>query len=119
MDKIYIDRIHINCIIGTNDDERERKQEIIISVCLYTDTVKAAETDDLSFAIDYYSVKRKIMKAAAESRYFLLETMAQKIADICLAFDGVKKVDVTVEKPQALLLTDNVRVCISREQLKS
>ena len=116
MDKIYIRDIALRCIIGIYDAEREQKQDVLISVCLHTDLRKAGMTDNFEDTVDYKAVKKRIVSLVEESRYYLVEALAESIAAACLEYDKVERVDVTVEKPGALRFTRTVAVEISREK---
>ncbi|MEN6357372.1 MAG: dihydroneopterin aldolase [Armatimonadota bacterium] len=118
MDKIHIQDISVSCIIGTSDQERHNKQDIVINVTLYADLREAGLTDALSKTIDYEAVEHKIISLAEGSSHYLVEALAQDIAEVCLGFDMVKKVDVSVAKPVALKSAKNVSVEISRELQK-
>ena len=56
MDKIFIDRLMVRGIIGVNESRRELPQEIVISVCLFTDVSRAGGTDEIADCVDYQSV---------------------------------------------------------------
>lgn len=116
MDKIHIKDIALPCIIGVNEDERHRKQEVVISVTLHTDTSKAGNTDDFMDTVDYKAVKKRILALVEASSYFLVEALAEAVARVCLEFERVEQVDVIVEKPGALNFARTVGVEISRHR---
>ncbi len=115
MDKIHIREIALRCIIGIDDEERREKQDVVITACLHADLAKPCSTDDFRDAIDYRAVKKRIVALVEASRYYLIEALAEAVARACLEFDGVKQVDVTVEKPGALRFARTVAVEISRK----
>jgi len=116
VDKIHIKDINLSCIIGTFEHERHEKQEIIVSVTLHADLHKAGITDDLKKTVDYKAVEQKIMGMVENSSRHLIEALAEDIAGVCLEFDMVEKVDVTVEKPGASMLARKIAAEISREK---
>jgi FolB domain-containing protein len=116
MDKIIIRDLSVNCIIGTNPDERVNKQEIILNLIINTDLSTAGVSDKLDDALDYFVLTDKIVTHLEQSEYFLLEKMAEKIASICLAEALVVSVEVTVDKPEALDNTRSVAVQLYRKQ---
>lgn len=114
MDRITIRDIALRCIIGIYPEERREKQDVIISVTLHADLARAGRTDDVNDTVDYKAVKKAIVDLVEASEYHLVEAMARAIADVCLGFQRVERVDVTVEKPGALRFARTVAVDISR-----
>lgn len=113
-DKIYIRDLSIRCIIGVNQDERTEKQDVVITVILFTDTRKAGQTDVLEDSVDYKRVKKAILSLVENSEFLLIEKLAEEIAKVCLDDSKVQKVNVTVDKPGALRYTRSVAVEIVR-----
>jgi D-erythro-7,8-dihydroneopterin triphosphate epimerase len=116
VDKIVIRDIALRCIIGTYPEERREKQDVVITVTLHADLARAGRSDDMADTVDYKAVKKAIIALVEPSEFKLVEAMAQSIADACLGFDGVERVDVTVEKPGALRFARTVAIEISRER---
>lgn len=116
LDAIYIRDLHLRCIVGVYERERDNLQDVLINVILYTDLSKAGKTDDIEDTVDYKSVKNRIVEAVEKSRYFLLEALAERISQVCLEEPGVEKVEVTVDKPGALRFARSVAVRIVRER---
>ncbi len=114
VDKIHIRDLALRCIIGVNDDERREKQDVVINITMHTDISKAAATDDFSQTVDYKKVKLQLVSLVEGSKFFLLEALAQAIANVCLEFPQVRQADVLVEKPGALRFARTVGVEISR-----
>ncbi len=104
LDTIYINDLTVKCIIGVFANERKKKQPIIITIALSIDTRKAAKTDDLKDTVNYHDLYLEVADVVSQSKYNLLEKLAQTIADICLANKKVKQVVVRLEKPNAVKL---------------
>jgi dihydroneopterin aldolase len=86
---------------GVLPEEREAGQEFVIDLALGVDTRAAAASDDLRETVDYGSLV-PLVKAAVESDPVdLIETLAQRVADVCLAHDRVDWAEITVHKPDA------------------
>jgi len=117
MDKILINDLRVNGIIGIYDFERDSPQEILINLVLFTQTKQAAETDDISKCVDYEKIANTVRTHAQSSLRLTVEALAEDIAAICLAIAGVSKVSVRVEKTQAIHFTASVGVEIERENL--
>ncbi len=64
MDKILITDLIARGIIGINESEREKPQEIKINIILYADLSKAGTTDDLSDSVNYRTVAKMVLKHA-------------------------------------------------------
>ena len=115
MDTIRINNLRMNAVIGCNEDERNGRQPLSISVGISFDTWNAAATDDLRNTIDYDSLSREITAMAENSEFRLVETLAQHVADIVLADRRVLAVEVDVVKPGALPNADSAEIIIKRE----
>jgi FolB domain-containing protein len=116
MDKIIIRDLLLRTIIGINEDERRNPQDIIINVTLGTDLATAGQTDDFKNAIDYRTIKKEIIALVEKSHYFLIEALAEQIAQLCLAHPGVQAATVSVDKPGALRFARSVAVEITRHK---
>ncbi|MFC9971418.1 dihydroneopterin aldolase [Spirillospora sp. NPDC127200] len=81
--------------------ERERGQEFVVDVSLGLDTAPAAAGDDLSRTVDYGSLADRLVAAIEGEPVNLIETLADRLAKICLEDPTVAAVEVTVHKPAA------------------
>jgi len=113
-DQIHIKDILVRTIIGINDDERVNPQDVLINLTLFTNTRPAGESDDISDAVNYRTITKKVIAMVENSRFFLVEKMAAEIANVCLENPQVEKVRVSVEKPGALRFTRSVGITIER-----
>ena len=113
-DTIEIRDLHVRTIIGTNDWEREKRQDVIISAWLSADTRKAGASDRIEDAINYRDVAKRIMTLAEESKFFLIEKLAEEIARICVREFGAAGVKIHVEKPGAVRFCRTVAITIER-----
>ena len=116
MDRIFLRDLRLACTIGVNDWEREVRQTIAIDIDLERDLAEAGRKDDLALTTDYKALRDRVEAIAAESRFFLIEALADRIARACLEEPGVERVRVRVEKPGALRGTRTVGVEIFRGQ---
>jgi len=114
MDQIFIRDLLVRCVVGVDERERMSEQDVLVHLTLYTDLRRAGRTDALDGTVDYKAVKKQIMHVAENSRSYLIEALAQKIADACLSYERVEKVRVTVEKPGVLRFARTVGVEIVR-----
>jgi dihydroneopterin aldolase len=86
---------------GWFEHEREDGQEFTVDVVLGVDTRAAAESDDLADTVDYGNLAERVAGVVAGVPVRLVETLAQRIADLCLDDTRVEDVEVTVHKPEA------------------
>ena len=114
MDKIIIKNLVARGIIGLNDWEREKPQEILINIIVFTDIRKAAETDDVAYSVNYRTLAKKAQQHAETAQRLTVEALAEDIAKLSLAEPNVQKVIVRVEKPGAVRFSDSVGVEIER-----
>lgn len=115
MDKIYIRDLSVRALIGTYDWEREHKQDVIFNIELSCSLREAGLSDDLSKTVNYKEVRDMIVELAENSSYKLIEALAESTAALCLGFEGVKSVKVTLDKPGALRYSKSVAVEIYRQ----
>jgi len=116
LDQILIRDLQFRCIVGVDQDERRDKQDVVAQITLHADLRKAGRTDAIEDTVDYRSLKKEILHMAEDSRFYLIEALAESIARICLARDRVARVEVTVEKPGALRFARMVGVRIVRSR---
>jgi len=116
MDKVIIKNLLARGIIGIRDWERKRAQDILINITLYTDTHRAAQTDDIQDCADYSKVTKKVQAHAESAERFTVEALANDLAKLCLEEDNVQKVTVRVEKPGAVRFAESVGVEIERSR---
>jgi 7,8-dihydroneopterin aldolase/epimerase/oxygenase len=86
---------------GVYDFERADGQEFVVDVVLWVDTRAAAAADDLSRTVDYGAVASRLAAIVGGEPVALIETLAQRLADACLADDRVQAAEITVHKPAA------------------
>jgi FolB domain-containing protein len=114
MDKIIIHDLVARGIIGLNDWEREKPQEMRINITLYTDLCKAGQSDDIADSVSYRTIAKKAMAHAESAKRLTVEALAADIARLCLEEERVQKVLVRVEKPGAVRFAEAVGVEIER-----
>ena len=86
---------------GVFDFERREGQVFILDLVLGLDTRLAASSDDLHDTVDYGSLVSSAKAAVENDPVDLIETLAQRIANLCLLDDRVEWAKVTVHKPDA------------------
>ena len=86
---------------GVFEFERRDGQPFVIDLEIGLATAEAAASDDLSRTVDYGSLVAEVKQAAEQDPVDLIETLAQRIADVCLSREQVEWAEVTVHKPHA------------------
>ena len=114
MDSILIRDLKLETVIGTNPDERNRRQQIIINLRLDCDLTQASRSDELSDTVDYFTIEERVTEMVNSSSFKLLERLAGAIADLCLENAQVKTVTVEIDKPDALLRPRSVAIRLVR-----
>jgi FolB domain-containing protein len=113
-DRIQIKDLLLRGIIGINDWEREKKQDILINITLFADLKQAGKTDEIEHSVNYRTVAKKVIKHVESGKPLTVESLATEIAKICLAEPGALRARVRVEKPGALRFAKSVGVEIER-----
>ncbi|WP_082533688.1 dihydroneopterin aldolase [Marmoricola sp. Leaf446] len=101
---------------GVLEHEKRDGQDFLVDLELRLDTRPAAQTDDLQDTVDYGSLVDQVRAVVEGDPVDLIETLAQRIADVCLTRSAVVEVDVTVHKPHAPIQAtfDDVALTINR-----
>jgi len=118
MDIIYLKDLEIETIIGIFDWERRVKQKIRLDLEMAADIRRAAATDNIEDTLNYKSVAKRLIQFVEGSEFQLVETLAEKIADILINEFGIPWVRVKLNKPGAIRYAGDVGVVIERGQKK-
>lgn len=114
MDKIFLDELKIDTIIGIWEWERKIRQTVIIDLEMSADIAKAAASDSVEDTLNYKSVAKRVQGFVGDSSFQLVETLAERIAGIIRDEFGVAWVRVRVHKPGAIRGSKDVGVEIER-----
>jgi len=113
-DLIHISDLLLRTIIGINDEERDKKQDVLINITMQVDLRSAGRTDEISDAVNYRTITKEIICLVENSRFQLVEKMADEVAKLCLKDKRVKQSIVKIEKPGALRFARSVGVTVKR-----
>lgn len=100
-DELAVRGIEVFAHHGVFEFERREGQKFVIDLRLGIDTDQAAASDDLSRTVDYGTLVQDVTKAVEGDPVDLIETVAHRIADVCLSREQVQWAEVTVHKPHA------------------
>jgi FolB domain-containing protein len=114
MDKVIIRDLVARGVIGVNDWEREKAQEILINIIAFVDTRKAGKSDKLADCVDYRILAKQARLHAESVARHTVEALANDLAELCLQDEAIRKVIIRVEKPGAVRFSASVGVEIER-----
>ncbi len=114
MDIVFISDLRIETIIGIYDWERKVKQTLSVDLEMGADILRAAATDDIEDTLNYKAVSKRLTEFIGKSEYQLVETLAEKVAEIVIGEFNVPWLRLTVHKPGAVRGSRDVGVTIER-----
>jgi dihydroneopterin aldolase len=114
MDIIFLGGLEIKTIIGIYDWERETKQTVVLDIEMAFDIEKAAETDDIQYALDYKKVSKRIIAFVEDSEFYLVEKLTSEIIKIIQNEFHVPWVKVTLNKKGAISGASDVGIMMER-----
>ena len=114
-DKVLVRDLLVRGIIGLNEWERKKKQDILVNLELFSDIQAAEASDDVEKTVNYRTITKAVISTIEGSSYFLVEALATEIARLIVVDFGVERVRVRVEKPGAVRFARSVGVEIVRE----
>ena len=114
MDIVYIRELKIETVIGIYDWEREIKQLVSLDIEMAHDIAQAAASDNITYALDYHSVSKRMIEYVGASEFLLIETMAERCAEIIIEEFSVPWLRLRVSKPGAISAARDVGVQIER-----
>lgn len=114
MDKIYLNGLKCECVIGVWEWEKAITQTLILDIELATDVAKAAKNDDLRDALDYQAVTNRIQNYAKDNAFELIETLVENLSLVLLKEFPTTWVRIKLDKGQAVKGVKNVGVIIER-----
>lgn len=113
-DIVYIRELAVEAVIGVFEWERRIRQKLTFDLEMSTDTSVAAATDELDSTLDYKAIAKRIKAYTEESEFNLVETLAERVAEIVIREFGVESLRMTVNKPGAVSTARDVGVIVQR-----
>ncbi|MBX9755738.1 MAG: dihydroneopterin aldolase [Pseudomonadaceae bacterium] len=114
MDRVFIEGLEVDTVIGAYDWEREIRQCLRLDLSFGWDNCPAAATDDLTKALDYAQVSARIQAFASESTFILVETFAERLAALLMSEFQIPWLRLKLTKPGAVSAATGVGVEIER-----
>jgi len=114
MDLVFIEDLRIETIIGIYDWERTTRQIVALDIEMAFDNTRPAASDRIADTLDYKRVSKRLVAFVETSSFELVETLAERCAEIVLREFGVNWLRLKLSKPGAVSAAKNVGVCIER-----
>ena len=105
--EIIIEAFSVNMSIGILPEEKQEKQNVLIDLMVQIEP-KNTYGDDIANTVSYADIVEGIKELAQSQHFNLVETVAEKIADICFSYSLVRKCEITVKKPDIMSEVENV-----------
>ncbi len=97
-DKVFIKNLVLPCNIGVSEEERAKKQNVIVDIEIRCDLSQAGITGDIVKTINYYEIKEKVSAGVTKDEFKLLETLAETVSSLVLEDPVASSVTVAVKK---------------------
>ena len=115
-DKIFLEALEVECKIGIFDWERKIKQKISLDLEFPGDIRKAARRDRIEDTTDYKKIAKETIAFVSASQFFLIETLAERLAQHLLHKCKLKEIKIRLSKPGAIRSAKNVGLEIVRKR---
>lgn len=112
-DRITLTGLRVRGHHGVLPQERRDGQDFVVDAVLHLDLRPAGETDDLARTVHYGELAERLAAVVAGEPVDLLETLAARLADVCLAAGAVERVELTVHKPSAPIALEFADVSVT------
>lgn len=113
-DTIFVNELRVEATIGIWEWERKIRQFVSIDLEMGADIRSAAKKDSVESTLNYKAVSKRVQQFVSESEFQLVETLAEKIAELVLEEFEVPWIQVRVSKPRAISGANDVGVLIYR-----
>ena len=114
MDHVFIEGLEIEALIGIYDWERRIRQPLVFDIEMAFDNRSPAATDAIADTLNYKAVSNRIVEYVSQSSFELVETLAERVAQIVITEFGVQRVRLKLSKPGAVRGARAVGVMIER-----
>lgn len=116
MDKVFIEALEVDAVIGIHDWERSIRQTLSLDIELGFDNRVPAASDQVADTLDYDAISQRITAFVQQSQFGLVETLAERCAALVLAEFNVRWLRLKLSKPGAVRNARAVGVVIERVQ---
>lgn len=116
MDKVFIEALEIDALIGIYDWERKIRQTLSFDIEMAFDNRIPAASDNIEHTLNYKAVSKRLMAYVQSTDFGLVETLAERCAEIILNEFDVRHVRLKLSKPGAVRGARAVGVIIERSK---
>ena len=114
MDTVFLRELRAATVIGVYDWERRVRQTVVLDLEMAADNRRAAASDAIDDALDYAAIAARVLSYIEGSDFQLIETLAERVAELVMAEFGVSWLRLTLCKPGAVAAARDVGVSIER-----
>ncbi|MFT4179147.1 MAG: dihydroneopterin aldolase [Thermomonas sp.] len=118
-DTVFIEGLRIDALIGVHAHERHALRPLVFDIQMRFDNRIPALSDALADALDYHAVSMRLVEFVGQTRFNLVETLAEQCAALILGEFGAAGVRLKLSKPGAFEAADTVGVVIERGSFAS
>ena len=116
MTTIRVKNLRLRTFIGFNEDERTKKQDVVINLRLTYNGENAADSDNIEDAFNYRTLTKQVITLVESKSFLLLERLAQEVLELIMDAGTVESATVEADKPHALRFADSVSVEMTAER---
>lgn len=113
-DRVLIEGLTTLATIGVYEWEKTIKQKLILDLEMAWDNQPAGEHDDVALCLDYFKVSQAVTNFITSTAFELIESVAERVAQLIIQQFAVKWIKIKVSKPSAIANATNVAVVIER-----
>ena len=114
MDRVFIEALEIDCVIGIYDWERKIRQPIVLDIEMGFDNRKPAASDDIADTLDYKAISKRLIEFVGNSSFGLVEALAENCCRVIIEEFAVAQVRLKLSKPGAVRGSKAVGVILER-----
>ena len=116
MDKVFIEALEIETVIGIYDWERKVRQPLVFDIEMGFDNRVPAASDAIVDTLNYKAVSKRLIAFVSASSFQLVETLAERCAELILDEFNVTQVRIKLSKPGAVRGARAVGVIVERKK---
>ena len=114
MDIVFIRDLKVDTVVGIYDWERRIRQMVVLDIDMGGDVARGAKTDRIEDTLDYKAVAKRVAQFVGEAEFQLVETLAEKVAELVMTEFKVPWIKIVLNKPGAVSGSKSVGVIIER-----
>jgi D-erythro-7,8-dihydroneopterin triphosphate epimerase len=110
---IRVKNLRLRTFIGFNPEEKVKQQDVIINIEIEYRLNSAVLSDDVSEALNYKTITKKVIQLVENGKFLLLEKLVSDVLEVCSDHPSVQSAHVTIDKPHALRFADSVSLTMT------